>query len=60
LYGFPSVTREQVKAVLDEYDWNNLPYALKTAISEGLEQLENGKKISYDEVKKRNSRWFDK
>lgn len=39
-------------------DWNNLPLELQEAIEEGLEQLNRGEKISYDEVKKRNSRWF--
>lgn len=39
-------------------DWNNLPQELQAAIEEGLQQLNNSNKISYDEVKKRNSRWF--
>ena len=39
-------------------DWNNLPQELQAAIEEGLQQLNNSNKISYDEVEKRNSRWF--
>ena len=41
-------------------NYNELPEDLKTAIEEGLAQLENGKKISYEEVKKRNARWFSR
>ncbi|MBK6536329.1 MAG: hypothetical protein WBQ38_10615 [Ignavibacteria bacterium] len=39
-------------------DWNNLSTELKEAVEEGLQQLNTGNKISYDELKKRNSRWF--
>jgi len=39
-------------------DYNELPEEVKNAIEEGLAQLDSGKKISYDEVKKRNARWF--
>lgn len=39
-------------------DYNELPEEAKKAIEEGLAQLDSGKKISYDEVKKRNARWF--
>jgi len=39
-------------------DYDELPEELKIAIEEGLAQLESGKKISYEEVKKRNARWF--
>ena len=37
---------------------NNLATELKEAVEEGLQQLNTGNKISYDELKKRNSRWF--
>lgn len=39
-------------------DWNNLSTELKEAVEEGLQQLNTGNKIPYDELKKRNSRWF--
>lgn len=39
-------------------DYNELPENVKRSIEEGLAQLDNGKKFSYDEVKKRNARWF--
>ncbi len=39
-------------------DWNKLPPELKEAVEEGLQQLNTGNKVSYEEVKKRNSRWF--
>ncbi len=39
-------------------DYNELPEEVKKAIVEGLAQLDSGKKLSYDEVKKRNARWF--
>lgn len=39
-------------------DFNDLPEELKQSIEEGLIQLDDGKKISYDEVKRRNARWF--
>jgi len=41
-------------------DYNELPEDLKIAIEEGLAQMDNGKKVSYEEVKKRNARWFSK
>lgn len=39
-------------------DYNELPEEVKKAIEEGLAQLDSGKKLSFDEVKKRNARWF--
>ncbi len=42
----------------EKEDWNNLAPELKEAIEEGLEQLDRGNKVSYEEVKKINSRWF--
>ncbi len=39
-------------------DYNELPEEVKQSIEEGLAQLDAGKKLSYDEVKKRNARWF--
>mgnify|MGYP001167391356 CR=1 FL=1 len=39
-------------------DYNELSEEIKNAIEEGLAQLDNGKKLSYDEVEKRNARWF--
>lgn len=43
---------------LDRDIYKDLPEELKNAIEDGLTQLDNGKKISYEEVKKRNARWF--
>lgn len=42
----------------EKEDWNNLTPELKEAIEEGLEQLDRGNKVTYEDVKKINSRWF--
>ncbi len=44
----------------DREDYNDLPEEVKQTIEEGLSQLENGKKITYEELKMRNARWFMK
>ncbi len=54
---------EEVNSIMNyltsgKEDWNNLSAEIKEAVEEGLQQLNAGNKISYDEVKKRNSRWF--
>ncbi len=54
---------EEVNAIIDYItneaeDWNNLPEELKIAIEEGLMQLDSGNKLSYEEVKRRHSKWF--
>jgi hypothetical protein len=54
---------EEVNSIMNyltsgKEDWNNLSAEIKEAVEEGLLQLNAGNKISYDEVKKRNSRWF--
>lgn len=54
---------EEVNSIMNyltsgKEDWNKLPPDIKEAVEEGLQQLNTKNKISYDEVKKRNSRWF--
>jgi hypothetical protein len=54
---------EEVKSIVDfitspKGDWNDLPENVKQAIEDGINQLDNGRKISYEEVKQRHARWF--
>ena len=44
----------------DKEDYIDLPEEVKQSIEEGLAQLENGKKLTYEELKMRNARWFMK
>ncbi|MFZ1320480.1 MAG: hypothetical protein WAT71_02905 [Ignavibacteria bacterium] len=44
----------------DKEDFTDLSDELKESILEGLAQLDKGEKITYEEVMKRNKRWFMK
>lgn len=56
---------EEVKSIVDyitssKEDWNDLPENVRLAIEDGLSQFEQGKSLSYEEVKQRHSRWFSR
>ncbi len=54
---------EEVESIINfissgKEDFNLLPEEVRHSITEGLEQLDKGNKLSYEEVKKRNAKWF--
>jgi hypothetical protein len=54
---------EEVESIINfissgKEDFNLLPEEVRNSITEGLEQLDKGNKLSYEEVKKRNAKWF--
>lgn len=39
-------------------DWNDLPDNVRESIEKGIQQLDNGEKISFEDFKSKNSKWF--